>query len=322
MRHKRCILAIALAVVLVFTTTAGAAKRPTTVAELALYRGADRQQILEEGAKKEGKLQYYTTSVMAGALAPFMDLFQKKYPYIKLVKWRADSRRVARKIMEEYHAGRHVVDVIEATQLGILPLKEKGIFQPFYSPGLANINEEAITRAPGGDAFSVAFRIHGISLGYNTKLMTREEAPQTYQDLLDPKWKGKMAITTSGTTVSWMGTMYKFLGEEFVKKVAQQNFDIHAISGRTLLDLVISGEYSCAPTIFGSQVAKSRKKGAPIDWVPLEPVHVNTTSIALPKHSSHPHAAMLLVDLTFSKEMAEIQKVNGYTPTHKDFPSE
>ncbi|MFC1814805.1 hypothetical protein ACFL0M_02455, partial [Thermodesulfobacteriota bacterium] len=85
MKRKGFYWFFVLAVVLVFTgTTVGAPKRPTTVAEIALYKGADRQQMLEEGAKKEGKLTFYTTGVMTGSLGPFLDLFKKKYPYIKL----------------------------------------------------------------------------------------------------------------------------------------------------------------------------------------------------------------------------------------------
>ncbi|MFC1815119.1 hypothetical protein ACFL0M_04075, partial [Thermodesulfobacteriota bacterium] len=111
-------------------------------------------------------------------------------------------------------------------------------------------------------------------------------------------------------------------GEEFVKKVAQQDFVIHTMSARALLDLIVAGEYPCSPSIFGSHVSKSKAMGASVEWVPLEPVHMNIAQVALPNYSSHPHAAMLLVDLKFSREIAELQKASGYMPTHKDVPVE
>ncbi|MFC1814541.1 ABC transporter substrate-binding protein [Thermodesulfobacteriota bacterium] len=323
MKRKVYYWVFASAVALVFTGTAiGAQKRPTTVAEIALYRGADRKQILEEGAKKEGKLLYYTTSGEKGELRPFMDLFKKKYPYIKLEKWKGNSRQVAARIFEEYQAGRHVVDAVEATQVGHLTFRKLGILQPFYSPGLAHMEEAGITSAPGGGALSVVYRFHGIGFGYNTKLMTKEEAPKNYQDLLDPKWKGKMALPGGGVGVNFMGALLKTHGEEFVKKVAQQNFTIHTMSARALFDLVIAGEYPGSPSILSSHVGQNKQKGAPVDWLPLEPVALNMGAVALPKYSSHPHAAMLLLDLRFSKEVAEIQKAYFLVPTHKDFASE
>ncbi|MFC1817385.1 ABC transporter substrate-binding protein [Thermodesulfobacteriota bacterium] len=324
MKEKWYVLVIALMItVFVFAgNIALAVQKPKTVAELALYKGADRQQMLEEGAKKEGKINFYTTGVMAGSLGAFLDLYKKKYPYVKLGKWRAGSRELTSRILEEYQSGKHSADVVEATQVAHMTLKEQGILQPFYSPYFAHIDEGGITKAPGGSAFSAAFRFNPISLAYNTNLLSKEEAPKTYQDLLDPKWKGKLVLPGGNVPVSWVGTILKTYGIEFVKKVAQQNFIMHTMSARALLDLIIAGEYVCSPSIFESHVIKSRKMGAPVDWVPLEPVHVNISLVALPKYSSHPHAAMLLIDLKFSKEVAEIQKANGYIPTRTDFPVE
>jgi len=187
---------------------------------------------------------------------------------------------------------------------------------------LANIDEDAIVRAPDGDALSVAFRLHAIGLGYNTKLMTKEKAPKTYQDLLDPKWKGKMALSGGNVAYNWLGAVLRTHGEEFVKKVAQQDFVTHTFNARALFDLIIAGEYPFSPSILSSHVMQNKQKGASVDWLPLEPVGHIIGSVALPKHSTHPHAAMLLVDLKFSREIAELQKASGYMTTHKGVPVE
>ncbi|MFC1816941.1 ABC transporter substrate-binding protein [Thermodesulfobacteriota bacterium] len=309
-----CILA-AIALVLVIAGTVTAAGRPKTVAELALYKGADRQQILEEGAKKEGKLVFYTTGTQAKWIAK---AFQKKYPYIKMQLYRAGSRKLLPRVLEEYKIGKHVVDVIGPTQMMETVLKESGILEPFYSPELAYIEESAIRKAPGGGVFSAGHFSSGRGVGWNTNLTTKDQIPNTYQDLLDPKWKGKMTIIGASTGVLWMGAILNAHGEEFVKKLAKQQFTVHMISGRALNDMIIAGEYAFSPSITDSHVAKSKQMGAPVDWIPLEPSGCNLGQITLPKHSAHPHAALLYIDFDLSKQAGDIYRAEGYNSLRKD----
>ncbi len=299
-----------------------AQKSSMTVAELALYKGADRQQILEEGARKEGRLVYYTTEILKQTLRPKVDAFQKKYPYIKVEIWRAGTEALVPRALEEYAAGKHTADLLGVTQEGGIVMREKGILQPFYSPNLFYIEEGAISKAPDEGAFSAGHYENGHGLGYNTKLINREQVPKTYQDLLNPKWKGKVAIAGSNTGVNWMGAMFLTYGEEFVKKVAQQNFDVHMVSARAILDMIINGEYIFSPTTTDAHVIKSRQEGAAVDWVPLEPVPAYIGQIALYKHSPHPYAALLFIDFDLSKEVGELYKANGYNSTRKDLSGE
>ncbi len=292
-----------------------APKKPATVAELAFYKGADRQQILEEGAKKEGKLTFYTTGTQAKAI---VSAFQKKYPYIKVEIWRAGTEELIPRVTEEYKAGKHVADALGLTQSGTMVLTERGILQPFFSPNLAFIEEGTITKSVGEGAISAGHFQSGIGLGYNTKLIMKEQVPKNYQDLLDPKWKGKIALAGSNTGSSWMGAMLVTYGEDFVRQVAQQRFDVHMVSARALLDMIINGEYSFSPTIMDSHVMESKQKGAPVDWVPLEPVSAYIGQIALPKQLPHPHAALLFTDFDLSREAGEVYKAMGYNSPRKD----
>ncbi|MFC1815294.1 ABC transporter substrate-binding protein [Thermodesulfobacteriota bacterium] len=294
-------------------------QKPKTVAEVALYKGADRQQILEEGARKEGKLTFYTTHI----LNPLhINAFRKKYPYIKVEVWRASGIKLLPRITEEYKVGRHICDLVEATQTGMMVLQKGGIVRPFYSPNLAYIEEGAIKKAQGGGVLAAGTRLSGIGMGYNTKLITKEEVPKTHQDLLDPKWKGKMAIGAQWSGVSWMGSMLVTYGEDFVRRMAKQNFDVHMVSGRGILDMVIAGEYMFSPSMFDSHVWKSKEKGAPVDWLPIAPVPALLSQVALPKHPSSPHATLLLIDFYLSKEDAKISKATGYSPSRKDASGE
>lgn len=315
-----CCFGYLLAFIVVLTGTAFAAqKKPTTAAELALYRGADRQRILEEGARKEGKLTLYTVGIPQ-TLRPKVTAFEKRYPYIKVEVWRAGTTELVPKVFEEYQAGRHVVDIIELTQGGELALEERGIIQPFYSPNMAFIQENAIRRAPGGTAFSAGYYENGHSLGYNTKLVPKAEVPKTYQDLLDPKWKGKMAITSDMTGRNWVGLMAETYGEDFVRRLAKQDIAIQVLASVALIQMIANGEYALSPSVADAHVAESKKHGSPIDWVALEPVFINLGQVTSPKYPVYPHAAMLYIDFSLSRETGEIFKAKGNVSPRKDVP--
>lgn len=295
-----------------------AAKKPSTLAELALYKGADRQQILEEGAKQERALTFYTSGTESQRI---VDAFEKKYPFIRVERWRSSIAEQISKTVEEFKSGKHLFDAMESTQTSMTVLQEMGIAQPFYSPNFLQLEEEALTRAPGGGAFAAAFRLLGIGFAYNTKLLKKELAPKTYQDLLDPKWKGKLAIVGTDSGVSWAACIYRAYGEDLLKKIAKQEFTIHMVSALALLDQIINGEYFGSPTITDAQVFTRRQKGAPVAWLPLEPVRVNVGQIALAKHAPHPHAALLFADFELSTESAEIHRNLGYSSLRKDIPA-
>jgi iron(III) transport system substrate-binding protein len=323
MKRRGSVMTLVLTMVLVtlwivVSITHAASKIPTTPAEIALYNGADRQQILEEGAKKEGKLTFYSSLTWA---RQFADAFQKKYPYIKVDVWRASSENIMPRVLEEHKAGKHVADVVEVTQVGGVVMEQLGVLQAIFSPNVAYIEEGAVSKSPRGEVFRAAFRASGVGLGYNTKLITKDQIPKTYRDLLDPKWKGKMAIAGTDTGQYMMEAALDTYGEEFVKQLAKQEFDVHMVSARALLDMIINGEYAMSPSIFDAHVLESKKKGAPVEWIPLEPVHVNLGQIVVPKNSPHPYGAMLFVDFELSKEGAELYKAAGYNSTRKDVPA-
>jgi len=316
-QYRACLLAVMM---MLPGQVLSADKKPVTMAELALYKGADRQQILEEGAKKEGSLTFYTSGILKQAVNPITDAFQKKYPFIKVNIWRASSMELVSRSSEEFKAGRQLFDTMEGTQTNMLVLQEVGIVQPFLSPNLAQIEDEAKTTAPGGAVVAVAFRSVGLGFGYNTKMINKDQAPKTYQDLIDPKWKGKLAIAGSDTGVNWIGTIYRNLGMELLKKIANQGFPVHMVSGQAVLDMIINGEYAGSPTIWDAHVVGSKKRGAPVAWVPLEPARVNVGQIAIAKQAPHPYAALLFADFELSKESGEIHRNVGYDSFRKDVP--
>jgi len=294
----------------------GAAKRPGTLAELAFYKGADRQQILEEGARKEGKLLVYTTGTQS--VAPVAEAFQKKYPFVKVETWRTSSGPLIARATEEFKGGNYIMDVMDSSQISQEFISRLGMIQSFFSPNFAFIDDEAKTIAPGGKGTTVVFRSYGIGFGYNTKKLSKDQLPKSYQDLADPKWKGKLAIAGSNSGASWVRAIQSSSNEEVVKKIAAQNFPIQMISAMALVGLIESGEYAGSPTLYDANIYGRRQAGAPVDWVALEPAWVNADSIGIAKNAPHPCAALLYADFEYGKEAGEIHRSFGYNSFRKD----
>src|ERR1700688_840148 len=304
---------------LALCVTAPAPAAPRTVSEIATYAGADRQQLLEGGGRREGALMLYATGTQ---IQPLLDRFMQKYPFIKVAMPRASSIDVTRKVIEEYGAGLYQVDAYELSSYGLVVPRELGLLQPFTSPELADYEATAIE--PGHNWVSV--RESYLGIGYNTQKISAQDAPKSYQDLLAPQWKGKMAISGSlSTSANWVGGMAISLGVDFVKKLGQQDIRIYELTGRALANLTISGEVPLSPTIYNSHVEASRAQGAPIAWKVPGPVPVTDTPAALGLKAPHPHAAMLLIDFLMSKEGQAIYGDLGYVPSRngmapKDLP--
>ncbi len=304
-----------LALAIVGMVPAGSQAKPTTVEEIANYRGADRQAVLEAGARKEGKLLLYATGTQIKSL---MKRFSKKYPYIKLQMQRASSAKTARKVLEEYGAGYYKVDGFELASHGLIPVRDRGYLQTFYSPEAKNYDKAA--KDPKG--FWVGVRESYGGIGFNTKLISSADAPKTWKDLLLPRFKGKMAISSStGTVGNWTGVLVLAYGEDFVRKLGKQDIKIFKMSSRALTNLVSSGEVLVAARASNAHIAKSLKKGAPLAWVEPGPVAVTDTVVALAKKAPHPHAMMLMADFLLSKEGQKMYTKLGYASARLDVKS-
>ena len=240
----------AFGLLLLSAGTGWTASKPTTVAEIALYQGADREQVLTEGAKREGQMMFYNSNTW---LDTVVQEFEKKFPFVKVSIWRSDSTDVVKRSVEEFVSGRFLADVIEITEPGMVVLRRKGIYQEYYSPEMAAYENEVQEKGKTG-VFYLADRELYIGLGFNTKLVSPVDAPKNYKDLLDPKWKGKMALAGSSTGIRWLGNVLDVMGREFLEKMSQQEVKVHNISGAALVNHIASGEVRLSPTIFYSNI--------------------------------------------------------------------
>ncbi len=192
------------------------------------------------------------------------------------------------------------------------------MLQSLRSPETASFAAEAI----GRDNQWVSLRQGLLGIGYNTAKVSSAEAPKGNRDLLDPKWKGRMAITNSTTTtIKWVGSMVLTEGEDFVRQLGRQDIRVYSASARAVANFVISGEVELSPTIFLSHVGTSSAQGAPIAWVPPALAPVDDTSIALAAHAQHPFASMLYIDFMLSKDAQLMSRALGYLSARRDVPS-
>jgi iron(III) transport system substrate-binding protein len=300
-----------------------AAARPETLEELAAYRGADRLQILEEGAQAEGQLTW--VSELAGGVIDALDAaFEAKYPFITVDSSRADGVEFAPRMAEEAQAGRHTVDVFEMSSDTMLILDELDIRLPYWTPALETYPESSLVAAGDDLILSALDRWSFTGFGYNTTLLDPEAVPATYADLLDPALTGNLAFEGDGSTGAQVFVlMIATEGEDFPQQLAAQNYTIQQVSGRGLLDLIIAGEVVASPTIFRNHVLTSADEGAPVAWVPLEPVNTNAGGSAVHRNAPHPHAALLWTEFILGPEgqsvIADFHYGNPATPDEYDW---
>jgi ABC-type Fe3+ transport system substrate-binding protein len=312
-RIGRSICATAIGIALATAAQAASAQSPQ---DILLYKGPDRQEKLIEGAKKEGQVVIYSAMIVNQAMRPIAEKFGKKYPFVKLTYWRADSEEIVQKAATEMRANNIVADMVEGTGVGEEAIAAN-LLQPFQTPAIEAFPETY--RDPAG--LWAPTRLSYFSIAYNTKLVPADKVPKTYMDLLDPQWKGKMAwrIGSSSGTPLFLTNLRTAWGEEkarayFEKFKDQKIINFGAGSARTLVDRVVAGEYPIALNIFAHHPLISKAKGAPVNSQLMDPVPSTAATMGVVRGLRHPYSAMLLVDYILSQEGQEILANAEYFP--------
>ena len=308
-------LRIAVAAATAFAATSALA---LTTEEILNYQGPDRQKVLEDGARKEGTVLIYSGMIVNQLLRPLTEAFDKKYPFIKTRYWRGDANQIVVKVHAEMRANALEADIVEGSGMPSTVGGSK-IVLPFTSPLFAALPREDV--AP--DRTWAATRFRYIGLGYNTKFIAKDEAPKNYDDLLDPKWKGKMAwhagSDASGALVT-ISTLIATWGEQktdaYLAKLAKQDIVPLSVSNRQVVDQVILGEYWIGLGISAHHPIISAGRGAPSATVLLDPIPSLSDSIQILKGTRHPHAAMLFVDFILSPQAQRMVQAAEYFPSN------
>ena len=279
--------------------------------EIATYQGPDRTQRLIAGAKKEGTLTIYTSATVDD-MAVLTAAFEKKYG-IKPLVWRASSENIIQRASTEARGGRFDVDVFETDGVAMEAIHREKLLQEVRSPYIGDL----IPAATPAHKEWIGDRVQIFTAAYNTRLVKTADLPKRYEDLLDPKWKGKLGIEANDH--DWLSAVVTEMGEAkglklFRDLVAKNGLSVR--KGHTLLaNLVVSGEVPLALTTYLYKVQQFKNDGAPIDWLALPPEIARAQGTGLARKSPHPHAGVLFMDFLLS-DAQSILATRDFIPTN------
>jgi iron(III) transport system substrate-binding protein len=277
--------------------------------EIFAYRGADRDARLAERARKEGSVVVYT-SLAPSESKPLAAAFEKKYG-VKVDLWRALSDKVVQRSIAEASARRHTVDVMETNGPEMEMLAREKLLAEVYTPHSADLPRNAI---PPHRQW-LPDRLNFFVVAYNTQKVHRGELPDSYEGFAHPKWQGRIGIEATDT--EWMATLIKTWGTDkgmaYFRRLAELKPDVR--KGHVLLaELIAAGEIPVGLTVYNANAESLKRKGAPIDWLPVQPVVARAQGIGIARNAPHPQAAAALVDFVLSPEGQELLNSMGRPP--------
>ncbi len=271
---------------------------------------------LIEGAKKEKKLVWYTTMTLDQS-KQVIDRFQKKYPFIEPELFRTGGGPLLNKIFTEARAGRFAWDVVVGRGEMVLPLEQRKLLGSYRSPETKMIDKQLVDKK----AFWTAYYINTYVLGYNTKMVKKQDVPKTYEELLDPKWKGgQISLDTEayGMLQGLIGLWGKEKAVSYFRKLAAQD-PVLKRGNTERVQLTVAGEYPLL-IAYNQTIQRLNSRGAPIDWLALEPGVVQVNPVMLAAKAPHPNVAKLFIDFVLSKEGQEMLSSFQRIPVRQDVP--
>jgi iron(III) transport system substrate-binding protein len=279
---------------------------------LATYEGADRMDRIVAAAKKEGTLTLYTT-IAEKDLPALIKPFEAKYG-LKVNVWRAGTDKILQRTLAEAAANRNEVDAVHFGSPEMEALAREKVLMPVNSPVYKDLQPGSVPPHQQWAATLLSVWVQA----YNTSLVKKEDLPKTYQDLLDPKWKGKLGIEAKNQ--DWFATVVGLTGGgdkglKFFQDLVARN-GISPRTGHTLLtNMVVSGEVPLALTVYNYMPEQAKKKGAPIDWFAIEPAVARSNAIGVAAKAPHPAAALLFHEYMLTDAQALMVGID-YVPTN------
>jgi len=266
-----------------------------------------------EAAKKEGTLTLYTT-IAEKDLPVIIKPFEDKYG-IKVSVWRAGTDKVLQRAVAETRAKKYEFDAVHFGAPEMEALSREKILAPVNSPVHKDLMPGSVPAHKEWAATILSVWVQA----YNTNVVKKSELPRTYQDLLDPRWKGKLGIEAKND--DWFATVVHQMGSEsqgveFFRKLSSTN-GISPRQGHTLLNnMVVSGEVPLALTVYNYMPEQAKKKGAPIDWFVIEPAIARANAIGVARHAQHPNAALLFYEYLLGPDGQQAMVSIDYVPTN------
>lgn len=279
--------------------------------------GALSTEQLIEGAKKEGRLVWYSVMTVDHS-KPLIDLFAKQYPFIKLDEYRAGTGSLVNRILAEHLSGRARFDVGMLRSDGLWPLMEKKLIEKYTHSHSTQYPEGLISK----EGYWTGFYLNPVVVGFNTKLVPPKDTPRQWEDLLQAKWaNGKISLDTED--YQFMHGLWSAWGRgktlSYMKRLAQQG-PVAQRGAPARMQLVSAGEFPLLVT-YAPVVERFKSKGAPVDWVAPNPTPVSIESVFLCACASNPNSAKLFINFLLSQQTQEALLKLDRIPARKDVRS-
>jgi iron(III) transport system substrate-binding protein len=273
-------------------------------------------------AKKEGRVAWYTTVSIPEA-QEFAALFQKQFSFLKVDIIRTGSSALVNRMISEHNAEKYLIDVLQgfSSRGGYIAVKQRQILGRYHSPEYKFLPRELKDpKGYWGSQYQNTF-----VLAYNTRMVKPADVPKTYDDLLKPIWKGKKILNDTENH-EWFDGLLHYWGKEkglaYFRKLAQQE-QVFQRGARGRVQLVAAGEFPLT-IAYGPHVQSFIGKGAPVDWIPLEPVVTVINTVSVGAKAPHPAAARLFVDFLFSRpgqlKLREMNRIPSREDVEADPP--
>lgn len=268
-----------------------------------------------DAARQEREVVWYTAMTTPDA-EPLRKAFQARYPFVQVTILRQPGEKIRTRILTEARAGKQLWDVVSFNHLDMNALDREGLLGAYASPE-SRTGFAAGAVDPRGHWAAIYVRQYVI--GYNLRAVAAAEAPKRWEDLLDPRWKGKFAMDEDES--EWYAAMLDVLGRErgtaFMRSLARQGPQLRR--GHSLLSkLLVAGDFPLA-LVHAAEIEEAKRSGAPVEWVhELDPIITSPSQVAVSARAPHPNAARLFVDLLLSVEGQTIIRSRGRVPARTD----
>jgi iron(III) transport system substrate-binding protein len=285
------------------------------VEQMAVYDGADRHEKLLAAARTEGReLSVYH---VYAALSQLSAEFGRKYG-IRVNPWRSRSETVLQRLLNEARGNRFEADIMQNNAPEAEFACREKLLMEVRSPHHAKLVPHAVPAHRCWAGFAVDVFI----AAYNTTRVRKEELPKSYQELLEPKWKGRLGIEADDH--GWFGTLSGMLGEQRTHQLFGRIIATNGLSlrrGHSLLaNLVASGEIPLALAAYSWTPEQLKQKGAPIEVHPIDPMIAQFSSIGVPRKAKNPYTALLFYDWLLDEGQKLLHDLK-FVPTSRDYPS-
>jgi iron(III) transport system substrate-binding protein len=270
---------------------------------------------LVEGAKKEKNVMFWSAMRIEDNAA-LVKGFEAKYPFIKVEVFRASSEKLVNRAVTESLAGKNTADVLNG--FALKALQNRSMLMAYRSP-------EAVHYPTGfkdPEHHWVSLYNGYSTIGYNSRLVSKGDAPKNWQDLLNPRWKGQIGMDKE--EYFWYAGMLKYWGEEkarnYMQSLARQ--DIQWRSGHSLLaNLMSTGEFRLMAIVYPDRIEQMKANGEPVDWVrTTDPILVNLGLLVIAAKAPNPNAAKLFYNYSLSKEGQTILRSRNRVSARIDVP--